>query len=199
MEHLQKQLQIKEYKEDAEDCLKIYEKLKEINHGSVWESQWRILVDIKFKGFPYDDRTYKPSEIGYVFLRGIKNEVMTRINSAISPICLTEEIEKAANEFAEKHGFRVPYDGSNEFYDKVDVRASKDGFKAGAEFADKHWQEKTRWKSLETEPPELPTPFTERYLLIKHSGGDLFVKLLVSQISINYWLSIGFTHWKEIE
>ena len=55
----------------------------------------------------------------------------------------TEEIDKAANEFAEKHGFRVPYDGSNEFYDKVDVRASKDGFKAGVEFTDKHWQEKS--------------------------------------------------------
>lgn len=73
IEHLQKQLKIKEYKKDATDCLKIYEKLKELSNGHVWESNWRILVDVKFKGFPYDDRTYKPSEIGYVFLRGIES------------------------------------------------------------------------------------------------------------------------------
>ena len=73
MEHLQKQLQTEGRKKDAEDCIKIYEKLKELSNGYVWESKWRILVDVKFKGFPYDDRTYKPSEIGYVFLRGIES------------------------------------------------------------------------------------------------------------------------------
>ena len=70
--NLQKQLKIEEHKKDAEDCLKIYKKLIEISEGHVWDSEWRILVNVKFKGFPYDDRTYKPSKIGYVFLRGIK-------------------------------------------------------------------------------------------------------------------------------
>lgn len=43
-------------------------------------------------------------------------------------------LEKAAEEYADKHGFRVPYDGSNNFYDDVDVKASLEGFKAGAKW-----------------------------------------------------------------
>lgn len=69
-DYLHKQLQT-ELKGDAEDCLKIYEKIKELNNGKVWSNQWQILVDVKFKGFPSDDRTYKPSKIGYIFLQGI--------------------------------------------------------------------------------------------------------------------------------
>ena len=42
------------------------------------------------------------------------------------------DLEKAAEEYADKHGFRVPYDGSNNFYDDVDVKASLEGFIAGA-------------------------------------------------------------------
>ena len=45
-----------------------------------------------------------------------------------------EGLEEAAEKYAEKHGFRVPYDGSNNFYDDVDVKASKEGFIAGAEW-----------------------------------------------------------------
>lgn len=44
------------------------------------------------------------------------------------------ELEQAAAEYADKHGFRVPYDGSNNFYDDVDVKASLEGFKAGAKW-----------------------------------------------------------------
>lgn len=73
MNYLQKQLQT-EYKKDAEDCLKIYEKLKEMNNGSVWSLQWQQLVDTHFKGFPSDDRRYKPSKMGYVFLKGIEEK-----------------------------------------------------------------------------------------------------------------------------
>ena len=72
-DYLQKQLQT-EYKKDAEDCLKIYEKLKEMNNGSVWSLQWQQLVDTHFKGFPSDDRRYKPSKMGYVFLKGIEEK-----------------------------------------------------------------------------------------------------------------------------
>ena len=43
-------------------------------------------------------------------------------------------LEKAAEKYADKHGFRVPYDGSNNFYDDVDVKASLEGFKAGAKW-----------------------------------------------------------------
>ena len=51
---------------------------------------------------------------------------------------LPEGLEEAAMEYAEKHGFRVPYDGSNNFYDDVDVKASKEGFVAGAKWMVKH-------------------------------------------------------------
>jgi hypothetical protein len=44
------------------------------------------------------------------------------------------DLEKVAEEYADKHGFRVPYDGSDKFYDDVDVKASLEGFKAGAKW-----------------------------------------------------------------
>lgn len=44
------------------------------------------------------------------------------------------DLEKEAEEYADKHGFRVPYDGSNNFYDDVDVKASLEGFKEGAKW-----------------------------------------------------------------
>ena len=43
-----------------------------------------------------------------------------------------EELEKEADDYADKHAFRVPYDGSNKFYDDVDFKASKEGYLAGA-------------------------------------------------------------------
>lgn len=55
-DRLQKQLKSEEYKKDAEDCLKIYEKLKEMNNGKVWESSWNPLTTVKFVG------TYPNSE-----------------------------------------------------------------------------------------------------------------------------------------
>lgn len=74
-DRLQKQLKIEEYKQDAEDCLKIYEKLKEINNGSVWESSWNPLTTVKFVGTcPNSERIYKPSQEGYVFLKGIEEK-----------------------------------------------------------------------------------------------------------------------------
>lgn len=73
-DRLQKQLKSEEYKKDAEDCLNIYEKLKEMNNGKVWESQWRPLVDTIFKGFPSDERRFKPTKMGYVFLKGVEEK-----------------------------------------------------------------------------------------------------------------------------
>ena len=70
LDRLKKQLKT-EFKQDAEDCIKIYNKLSDMFDGHVWESDWRLLVDTKFKGFPSDERTFKPSNIGYVFLKGI--------------------------------------------------------------------------------------------------------------------------------
>lgn len=79
-DYLQKQLKSEDakLKKDAEDCLKIYEKLKEMNNGSVWSSQWQQLATPKFKGFPSDDRTYSPTAMGYVFLKGIEEKPKER-------------------------------------------------------------------------------------------------------------------------
>lgn len=67
---LEKQLKT-EYKQDAEDCLKIYNKLKEMDNGHVWESKWKPLVDTIFKGYPSDERRFKPTDMGRIFLKGI--------------------------------------------------------------------------------------------------------------------------------
>lgn len=54
---------------------------------------------------------------------------------------MTEELKQKANDYAEKHAFRVPYDGSNKFYDDVDFKASKEGYLAGAEPREKRIEE----------------------------------------------------------
>ena len=51
---------------------------------------------------------------------------------------IQNDLEEAAGEYADKHGFRVPYDGSDKFYDDVDVKASKEGFIAGAKWQADH-------------------------------------------------------------
>lgn len=74
-DRLQKQLKSEEYNKDAEDCLKIYEKIKEMNNGKVWESSWNPLTTVKFVGtYPNSERIYKPSQEGYVFLKGIEEK-----------------------------------------------------------------------------------------------------------------------------
>jgi hypothetical protein len=66
---LEKQLK-GEYSKEAEDCIKIYDYLKEKNNGHVWSSQWESLTTVTFKGFSSGERWYKPNNIGYVFLNG---------------------------------------------------------------------------------------------------------------------------------
>ena len=50
-------------------------------------------------------------------------------------------LEEKAGDYADKHAFRVPYDGSNKFYDDVDFKASKEGYLAGAEPREKRIEE----------------------------------------------------------
>lgn len=71
MNRLQKQLQT-EYKQDAEDCLKIYNQLKE-QSGHVWESEWRALVTTIFS-LGSNERRFKPTVTGYIFLKGLTNQ-----------------------------------------------------------------------------------------------------------------------------
>jgi hypothetical protein len=61
-------------------------------------------------------------------------QLLDCMGEMFEPTPIDDDLEKAADDYADKHGFRVPYDGSNNFYDDVDVRASKEGFIAGAQW-----------------------------------------------------------------
>jgi len=72
-DNLKRQLKT-EHRQDAEDCIKIYETIKE-RTGHVWESDWNPLVNVRFEGiYPNSKRIYKPTSIGYMFLKGIKDD-----------------------------------------------------------------------------------------------------------------------------
>lgn len=108
----------------------------------------------------------------------------------------TEEIEKAVEDYTES----LKSISSKTLVGRVMPYALKGAFKEGLEFANKHWQEKTRWKSLLDEPPKLPTSIDkERLILIKHAKGGYDTKFLVKQSSIDMFLRDGFVAWKEIE
>lgn len=76
---LQSQLKTK-YKKEAEDCIKIYNKLLEISKevygkSHVWQSDWTTLVTTKLVGtFPNVRKIHVPTAIGKVFLKGINHE-----------------------------------------------------------------------------------------------------------------------------
>ena len=75
MDDLKKQLKT-ENKQDATDCIKIYNKLLEINEGKVWDTQWNTFVKFTFAGtYPNSFRVYKLNEVGKVFLKGIETAV----------------------------------------------------------------------------------------------------------------------------
>lgn len=71
---LQRQLKMSEYKQDAEDCIKIYNQLK-IIYNHVWESSWNALTTVKYIGvYPNAKRICKPNQIGYIFLKSIEKD-----------------------------------------------------------------------------------------------------------------------------
>lgn len=73
IDHLEKQLKDPIHKKNAEDCIKIYNWIKETDpKGAVWASRWNALVDVTYKGFPSNERTYEPNVTGYAVLKGIK-------------------------------------------------------------------------------------------------------------------------------
>lgn len=74
-DNLQKQLKTK-YRKEAEDCIKIYNKLKEIGEGKVWISCWNALtMPILDKSLPV--LGYQPNSVGEIFLKGIDYEDTT--------------------------------------------------------------------------------------------------------------------------
>jgi 2-hydroxy-3-keto-5-methylthiopentenyl-1-phosphate phosphatase len=72
-ERLQKQLLSPEHKKDAEECIEVYNWIKRTDKdGCVWSSRWDPLVDVTFKGYPSDKRTYKLNITGQTLLKSIK-------------------------------------------------------------------------------------------------------------------------------
>jgi chromosome segregation ATPase len=61
------------------------------------------------------------------------------------------ELKKEAKNYAERHAFRIPYDGSNKFYDDVDYKASVKAYLASAEPREKRIAELERKLKVETE------------------------------------------------
>lgn len=93
-------------------------------------------IDEQFKDLKWED---EPREVELIIKCGTcKESLQVQETCKENPDSFTDEpkeLEEAADKYSEKHGFRVPYDGSNNFYDAVDVKASKEGFIAGAEWA----------------------------------------------------------------
>ena len=71
------------------------------------------------------------------------NDFLSFLSTLESEKPAPNDLEETAGEYAEKHGFRVPYDGSDNFYDDVDVKASKEGFISGAK-----WQEEKNQETI---------------------------------------------------
>jgi hypothetical protein len=75
MDRLEKQLKT-EHNIEAKDCLILYNYLKERDKGHVWSSAWQSLTTVTFKGFPSDERWYKPNDIGYLVLKGLSKSAV---------------------------------------------------------------------------------------------------------------------------
>ena len=103
----------------------------------------------------------------------------------------TEEIDKAAKEHAQK-AWRA--------YDSPPTHAifeTSNDFKAGADFVNEYWQEKTRWKSLEKEPPKFEGQKYE--VLVRFSPGIHDIVCIVGLRSVERAIAAGYKEWKEIE
>ena len=74
MDELQAQSKNPNYKKNAEDCIKIYNWIKETDpDGRVWESRWNSLVNVKWKGeYPNNIPIYSLNITGYTLLKGIE-------------------------------------------------------------------------------------------------------------------------------
>ena len=105
----------------------------------------------------------------------------------------TEEIDKAAEKYTESlksiafenlSGEETPY-------------LLRGAFKEGLESANMHWQEKTRWKSLETEPPKFEGQKYE--ILVRFSPRIHDIVCIVSLRSVERAIAAGYKYWKEIE
>lgn len=61
---------LSQYEKDAEDCIKIYQFLKELDHDNVDWVKWNMLVKVALRNTR--KWHYKPTKIGRTFLKGLK-------------------------------------------------------------------------------------------------------------------------------
>ena len=103
-----------------------------------------------------------------------------------------EEIERASKKYA----YNLIPDENGMSFPLERVELSK-AFERGGHFVNSYWEEKTRWKSLISEPP---MEFGEKKrILIKHKDLEINVYFLYSDRSIEDALDMGFIEWKEID
>lgn len=100
----------------------------------------------------------------------------------------TEEIEKAIERFTEERRH------------KSTGYPPKEWFKAGAEFADNHWQEKTRWIPVEEKLPLKQKKTRQILAKNKHTISVVFIGCTEEgYLNSIESLKREFTDWKEIE
>ena len=71
--HTQLKSDDEKVRQDAKDCLTIANKLKELEDGHIWSTQWRVLTTVGWIGKVGYRRWYKPSKIGEIFIKGLNN------------------------------------------------------------------------------------------------------------------------------
>ena len=97
----------------------------------------------------------------------------------------TEEIKNLTDSLAEEY---------ERFKDDLTI---KDYIKRVIEVVNLHWQEKTRWKSLEKEPPKFEG---QKYqILVRHSPNIRDVACIIGLRSVEKLIAAGYKDWKEIE
>lgn len=115
----------------------------------------------------------------------------------------TEEIEKAAEDYAERK--RLEFDDCS-FKD-----ALKRDFKSGGDFVNKYWQEKTRWIPYPSKKlPEIGRDYLAKYSVLGDEKIEILTfrntkelgQVFTKEVEIDGFLGIRIlpvTHWKEIE
>ena len=103
------------------------------------------------------------------------------------------EIEKAVEEYAESLK-SIAFENLSREETPYLLRGA---FKEGLDSANNHWQEKTRWRSLETEPPKFEG---QKYqILVRHSTSMHDVACIIGLHSVEILIAAGYREWKEIE
>jgi len=70
MDTLQFQLKT-EHKEDAKECIQLYNYLFECYGGEVWFPPWESLTIVKFEGYPSNKKYYRLNHLGKLVLKGL--------------------------------------------------------------------------------------------------------------------------------